>query len=388
MIPFHRQTHYPGELQAISANLSGEVPDGHFNAECGRLLRARLGVLYSTLTPSCTHALELAALTLDISPGDEVIVPSFTFTSTANAFLLRGARLVFADVLPTTQNIDPNEVKRLVTPRTRAIVVVHYAGIACDMEAILAIARPAGIAVVEDAAHALFGEYRGRPLGTIGDIGAFSFHSTKNITCGEGGGFVTNDPEIARAAEIIREKGTNRTDYFNGKVSKYEWLRAGSSLILADLLAAQLFAQLAHVDEIQTKREQIFRRYQTGLAEWATREGVRQPFVPADCNPAWHLYYLVLPSEAVRDRLVAHLGAQGIGSATHYLPLHLTPAGKHLGGKVGEAPVAEEVAVRLLRLPMYTDLSDDEQDRVIEVLHAFGSSPSVKAPRSSACGIA
>ena len=375
MVPFHRPTQVAEELELVSQVLSGQSLDGQFNGECDRFLEKRLGVAYSTLTPSCTHALELAALALEIGPDDEVIVPSFSFPSTANAFLLRGARLVFADIQPDTLNVDPASLERLIGPRTRAIVVVHYAGVACDMDPIMAMADAAGIPVIEDAAHAFLGAYKGRALGTIGAIAAFSFHRTKNFSCGEGGAFVTNDPRVAEIAEIVREKGTNRSEFMRGLVHKYEWVREGSSYVLADLLAAQLLAQFAHADEIQAKRRAIFERYQAGLADWAAAQGVRQPKVPASCDPAWHLYYLTMPSEEVRDGFLSGLRSHHIGAAFHYPALHLTPMGRHLGGKPGDAPVTEAVANRVVRLPFYTDLTEGDQDRVIEVVRSFGDRP-------------
>jgi len=371
MIPLHRPTHVPEELELVSRVLSGQSSNDHFNRACDRLLRDKLGVAYSTLTPSCTHALELAALALEIGPGDEVIVPAFTFPSTANAFLLRGARLVFADIRPDTLNMDPAGLARLITDRTRAIVVLHYAGIACDMDAIMNIAAAAGIPVVEDAAHSLFGAYKGQPLGTIGSIGAFSFHRTKNFCCGEGGAFVTDNPRLADIAEIVREKGTNRSQFMHGLVHKYEWVREGSSYILADLLAAQLSAQLARAQEIQDKRRKVFERYQAGLAGWASAHGVGRPTIQEDCVPAWHLYYLIMNSEEVRDSFLFHLRSHRVDAGFHYLPLHLTPMGRHLGGQVGDAPVTEQMAVRLVRLPFYTDLSEGDQDRVIDVVRSF-----------------
>lgn len=371
MIPFHRPTHVAGELELVSKVLLGRSSGRHFNQECDKLLRDRLGVAYATMTPSCTDALELSALVLDIKPDDEVIVPAFTFTSTANGFLLRGARLVFADIVPETLNVDPASIERLITPRTRAIIVMHYAGIACDMDAIMAIADAAGIPVVEDAAHALFGAYKGRPLGTIGTTGTFSFQNTKNFTCDEGGAFVTNDARLAEIAEVIREKGTNRSQFMRGLLHKYEWVSVGSSYIMAETLAAQLMAQFSQAKEIQDKRKRIFQRYQSGLADWAVAQGVRQPTVPNSCDPAWHLYYLIMPSEEIRDRFLSYLRSREIGAAFHYVSLHLTPMGRSLGGQVGDAPVTERMAAGLVRPPFFTDLSEAEQDRVIEVIKSF-----------------
>lgn len=372
MIPFNLPTRVPDEADYVSRALSPELPEGLFNRECEEILRQRLGCAYATLTPSCTDALELAAMVLEIRPGDQVIVPSFTFPSTANAFLRCGAEVVFADIDPDTLNLDPASVERLIRPRTRAIAVVHYAGVACDMDAIAAAAEAQAIPIVEDAAHALFGAYKGGSLGSLGAVGALSFHRTKNFSCGEGGAFLTNDPRLAAIADVIREKGTNRADFRRGLINKYEWLREGSSYILADLLAAQLRAQLGHAAKIQAKRRRIFERYQVALADWAVATGVRQPVIPAGCDPAWHLYHLILPSEALRTAFLGHLHDHGVSAAFHYLPLHLTPMGRRLGGKVGDAPVTERIAPRLVRLPFYTDLSEADQDRVIEVVRAFG----------------
>lgn len=380
MVPFHQRTRVPEELELITQALSGATPTGHFNKACSRIFREQLGVSYATLTPSCTHALEMAALALDIAPGDEVIVPAFTFTSTANAFLLRGAKLVFADVQPDTLNVDPASLERLITPRTRAIVLLHYAGIACDMDAIMSIADAAGIPVVEDAAHALFGTYRGRQLGTIGAMGTFSFHGTKNFTCDEGGAFLTNDQRLADAAEMIREKGTNRSQFMRGLVHKYQWVREGSSYIQAEILAAQLAAQLGRAPEIQAKRKAVFERYQSGLAAWAAMEGVQQPHVTAGSDPAWHLYHLIMPSEEIRDAFLNHLRDRDIGAAFHYVALHLTPMGQRLGGRLGDAPVTEKAAARLVRLPFYTDLTENEQDEVLDAVHAFKVGSARQAP--------
>jgi dTDP-4-amino-4,6-dideoxygalactose transaminase len=377
MVPFHRPTRVAEELASIAESLrEGQSASASaFGKLCAQRLSETLGVSYAAMTTSCTHALELAALALGVEPGSDVVVPSFTFTSTANAFVLRGARIRFADIQPDTLNLDPRHLDRLVSRDTRAIIAMHYAGVACDMDAIMAIAGAHGATVVEDAAHALFGFYRGRPLGTIGAIGTFSFHRTKNFSCDEGGAFVTDNSDLAEAAEIIREKGTNRAQFLRGMIQKYEWVRDGSSYVLAEILAAQLFAQLEQAAEIQNKRRNIWVRYQDNLRDWAEREGVRQPHVPEGCEPAWHLYYLVMPSPEARDRLLDDLRADGIGAAFHYPPLHLTPMGRRLGGRPGDAPVAEWVAERLLRLPFYTDLSESDQARVVDAVCAFRCGP-------------
>jgi dTDP-4-amino-4,6-dideoxygalactose transaminase len=307
----------------------------------------------------------MTALLLDIKPGDEVIVPSFTFVSTVNAFVLRGAVPVFADIRPDTLNIDETRLEGLITPRTRAILVVHYAGVGCEMDAILALARRHHLAVVEDNAHGLFGRYRGRPLGTFGELATLSFHETKNVSCGEGGALLINEPAYGERAEIIREKGTNRAQFFRGQVDKYTWVDLGSSFLPSDLLAAFLLAQLESADLIQARRRRIWTAYQQELAPWAGREGVRLPVVPAHCEQPYHMFYLLLPSLAERQALIAHLKAQKIMSAFHYVPLHLSPMGLRFGGRPGMCPITEDVSDRLLRLPFYTDMTDGDQARVI-----------------------
>ena len=353
---------------AAAMHLSG---DGMFSRRCHAALEAMTGARKALLTTSCTHALEMAALLLDIAPGDEVIVPSFTFVSTANAFVLRGAIPVFADIRPDTLNIDEAALEGLVSPRTRAIVVVHYAGVACEMDPILEIAERRGIAVVEDNAHGLFGFYRGRKLGTFGALATQSFHETKNISCGEGGALVINDPSLVERAEIIREKGTDRSRFFRGQIDKYTWVDVGSSYLPSDLLAAVLFAQLEQREAIQAKRRRIWNAYHDGLAAWASRSGVTQPTVPAHCEQPYHLYYLLLPSLAARQALIAHLKARGIAAVFHYLPLHLSAMGLRSGARPGDCPVTEDVSDRLLRLPLFNELSAGDVDTVIEAINDF-----------------
>jgi dTDP-4-amino-4,6-dideoxygalactose transaminase len=335
------------------------------------LLEETLGVRRALVTTSCTHALEMAALLLDLGPGDEVIVPDFTFVSTANAFVQRGAQPVFCDVRADTLNLDETQIESLITPRTRAIVPVHYAGVACEMDAILEIAQRHGLAVVEDNAHGLFGKYRGRYLGTLGCLSTQSFHETKNITCGEGGALLINDERFVERAEIIREKGTNRARFFRGQVDKYSWVDIGSSYLMSDVLAAFLYAQLEVWREIQAKRRRLWEQYDEQLAGWAKEQGVRQPIVPQHCEQAWHMYYLLLPTMESRQRLIAHLKERGILAVFHYLPLHLSPYGSRWGGKAGDCPVTEDVSDRLLRLPFYNHLSLREQESVIETVLSF-----------------
>lgn len=345
--------------------------DGMYTRQCHRELEQTLGVHRALLTTSCTHALEMAALLLEIQPGDEVIVPSFTFVSTINAFVLRGAKPVFADIRPDTLNLDESLLPGLVTPRTRAVVPVHYAGVGCEMDAIMEFARQHGVTVVEDNAHGLFGKYRGRYLGTFGDLATQSFHETKNFHCGEGGALLVNNPCYAERAEILREKGTNRSRFFRGQVDKYTWVDVGSSYLPSDILAAFLYAQLEVREMIQERRRRIWDTYAHELGGWAAAHGIRLPVIPDHCQQAYHMFYLLLPDLEARQRLISNLKAQGILSVFHYLPLHLSEMGRRLGGVEGACPVTEAVSDRLLRLPFYTGLGIDDQQRVIEAVLAF-----------------
>ena len=351
-----------------SGKLSG---DGPFTRRCHQLLQETLDVPRALLTTSCTHALEMAALLLDIGPGDEVIVPSFTFVSSANPFVLRGARPVFADIRPDTLNIDERHIERLATTRTRAIVVVHYAGVGCEMDTIGELAKHIGAAVVEDNAHGLFGRYKGRNLGTFGLLAALSFHETKNLTCGEGGALLLNDLSMYARAEVVREKGTDRSKFFRGEVDKYGWVDQGSSYLPSELLAAMLVAQLEGAAAIQTARRDLWNRYKSELAEWAISRRILLPTVPDWCEQSFHMFYLLLPSEESRDGLVAHLKARGILAVSHYQPLHSSTMGRSQGGRPGDCPVTEHVAARVLRLPFYTNMTAREQETVIDALLAW-----------------
>ena len=372
-IPFNRPGLAGNELRYIQESVdSGRISgDGVFTEKCRRLLEELLGARQVLLTTSCTTALELAALLLDLGPGDEVIMPAFTFVSTANAVVLRGARPVFADIRPDTLNLDERLLPAIVTPRTRAILPVHYAGVGCEMDAILTAARQHGLEVIEDNAHGLFGAYRGRPLGSLGGLAAQSFHETKNISCGEGGALVINDERYAERAEILREKGTNRSRMFRGLVDKYTWVDVGSSALPSDILAAFLYAQLEARDSIQAKRRRIWERYARELPSWARGLGIRLPSVPEHCEQPYHLFFIVTASLDQRTRLIAHLKQRGILAVFHYLPLHLSEMGQRLGGKPGDCPVTEDLSDRVLRLPLYNDLGETEQAYVIESLHAF-----------------
>ena len=345
--------------------------DGVFTKKCHTFLQDELGVDRALLTTSCTHALEMTALLLDIQPGDEVIIPSFTFVSTVNAFALRGAHPVFADVRPDTLNIDETKLEALITPRTRAIVVVHYAGVGCEMDAILALADRYGLSVIEDNAHGLFGKYKGRLLGTFGSMATQSFHETKNIICGEGGALLINDPQYSERAEIIREKGTNRSLFFRGQVDKYTWVDIGSSFLPSDILAAFLYAQLEAKDQIQASRGRIWNRYDNDLRDWAALHDIRLPIVPEYCEQPYHMYYVLMPSLDSRQALINHLKARDILAVFHYQPLHLSTMGQKFGGKMGDCPVTEDISDRLLRLPLFNDYTEQEQTQVIEALYDF-----------------
>jgi dTDP-4-amino-4,6-dideoxygalactose transaminase len=372
-IPFNKPAIVGDELRYIrqaveSGHLSG---DGEFTKRCSALLERELGVGRALLTTSCTHALEMCALLLDVQPGDEVVVPSFAFVSTVNAWVLRGARPVFVDVRPDTLNLDEKLVAERVGPRTKAIVALHYAGVACEMDELGRIAREAGASLVEDAAHALFGSYRGRALGSLGRLATLSFHETKNVSCGEGGALLVNDPALVERAEILREKGTNRSRFFRGEIDKYTWVDLGSSWLPSEVLAAYLWAQLEARERIQRGRERVWRRYRDELAGWAQAHDVRLPVLPPDCGPAWHMFQLVLPSPGARQRLTEHLRARSILAVFHYLPLHLSPMGRRLGGRPGDCPVTEDLSDRLLRLPFYNGLAEADQGEVIDAVRAF-----------------
>ncbi|MEO8617175.1 MAG: dTDP-4-amino-4,6-dideoxygalactose transaminase [Luteolibacter sp.] len=345
--------------------------DGPFTKKCHTFLENQLGVHKALLTTSCTDALEMSALLLGIEPGDEVVLPSFTFVSTVNAFVLHGAIPVFCDIRPDTLNLDEKAIEHLIGPKTKAIIPVHYAGIACEMDAIVEIARRHGVPIVEDNAHGLFGKYRGRYLGTFGDMATQSFHETKNFNCGEGGALLINDAAYAERAEILREKGTNRSRFFRGQVDKYTWVDIGSSFLPSDMLAAYLFAQFETSLEIQEIRKRIWTYYQKHLAAWASENGVRLPIVPEHCEQAYHMFYLLLPTLEDRQAMIAHLRALGITSPFHYLPLHISDKGREFGGRAGDCPITEDVSDRLLRLPFYNDLSEAGLERVVTGVISF-----------------
>ncbi len=329
----------------------------------------------------------MAALLLNIRPGDEVVVPSFTFVSTANAFALRGARVVFADIRRDTLNMDENQLSTLITSRTRAIVPVHYAGVGCEMETILSIAERKGIFVVEDNAHGLFARYKGKCLGTFGSLATQSFHETKNLICGEGGALVVNDSQFIERAEILREKGTNRSRFFRGQVDKYTWVDIGSSYLPSDILAAFLYAQLEQRDTVLKRRQAIWRCYHRNLSEWAANNNVALPYEPPNCDPPYHMFYLIMPSLAARTALIEHLRSKGIMAVFHYVPLHLSEMGRSFGGRDGACPVTEWASDRLVRLPFFNDITESEQAEVIEAITRFEAMPKV-ATASSLLGAA
>lgn len=372
-VPFNRVSLAGSEFRYMeealaTLHISG---DGMFTARCQTWLEQRLGIHKALLTTSCTHALEMSAFLLEPAPGSEVIVPSFTFPSTVNAFVLRGAVPVFADIRPDTCNIDEAGIEALITPRTRAIVVVHYAGVGCQMDTIMQIAAHYGLAVIEDNAHGLLGRYRGRNLGTFGVLATQSFHETKNITCGEGGALLINDPALVERAEIIRQKGTNRARFFRGEVDRYSWVDRGSSYLPSDLLAGFLLAQLEAADRIQEQRKLVWQRYWEALEPLVAGNGFSLPKIPPDCEQAYHMFYLLMPSLEKRQALIAHLQSRDIFATFHYVPLHSSTAGIKYGKPGARCPVTECVSSRLLRLPFFASLEPGQQFRVVDAIRDF-----------------
>ena len=351
-----------------SNQLSGNGP---FTIKTESLIESTLMNSRTLLTTSCTHALEMSALLANLQPGDEVIVPSYTFVSTASAFALYGARPVFVDSRSDTLNIDESKIEAAITPRTRAICVVHYGGVACDMEQILQIANKHKLLLVEDNAHGLFAKYKGRYLGTFGALATQSFHETKNIICGEGGALIINDESMVERAEILREKGTNRSRFLRGQVDKYTWVDIGSSWVMSDLLAAILWGQLQRADEINSQRVAIWNRYDKGLCDWADRHEILTPFVPNGCEHVGHVYHLRFRESKQRTRFIAHMKESEISCVFHYQPLHASPVGQRFGGFLGQCPVAEHAGDCLVRLPVYNTLTESDQTRVIETAANF-----------------
>lgn len=344
--------------------------DGPFTKRCHEWLEAQTGSRRALLTHSCTAALEMSALLLDISPGDEIIMPSYTFVSTANAFVLRGGVPVFVDIREDTLNIDERLIEAAITSRTKAIAVVHYAGVSCEMDTIMDIAKRHGLTVVEDAAQGVMASYKGRPLGSIGDLGAYSFHETKNVISGEGGALLINSEEYIQRAEIIREKGTDRSRFFRGQVDKYTWQEVGSSFLPGELIAAFLWAQLEEAERITRERMASWQRYHERLASFEESGRLRRPIIPSECHHNAHMYYVLLDAESDREKVLAEFRQQNIGAVFHYVPLHSSPAGRRYGRIHGQMQVTDKQSARLVRLPLWVGLTTDEQDRVLDTLLA------------------
>ena len=377
-VPFNKPSFSGKELEYIKeAVLSGKISgDAEFTEKCSRLLEEKFNIKKVLLTTSCTHALELASILIDLKKEDEVIVPSFTFVSTVNSFALRGAKPVFVDIRTDTKNIDENLIEEKITKRTKAIYPVHYAGIACAMDRIMDIAKRHNLYVIEDAAQGINAKYKNQFLGTIGDLGCFSFHETKNVICGEGGALVLNNEQFIQRAEIIREKGTNRSQFFRGEVDKYTWVDIGSSYLPSDVLAAFLYAQLENMDKINFARKKIFNRYMEELID--LRDKVELPNIPRECESNYHMFYLLLESEKERDNLMMYLSEKGIRSVFHYVPLHSSPMGLKLGYSKGDLPVTEDISGRLLRLPFYNNMTEEEQAFVVSEINSYFLKSSLK----------
>ena len=372
-IPFNRADIGKHDLELLSESISaGHISgNGPFTKQAEARITEILGNDKTLLTTSCTHALEMAALLLRLQPGDEVIVPAFTFVSTASAFMLYGAKPIFVDVRQDTLNIDIDQVEAAITSRTKAICVVHYGGIACEMERLVKISRDHNLVLIEDNAHGLFAKYKGKYLGTFGSLATQSFHETKNITCGEGGALIINDPSLSERAEILREKGTDRTKFLRGQVDKYTWVDVGSSWVISDLLAAILYGQLLRADEIYLQRIKIWSRYHNELASWASSNSVITPTVPDGCEHTGHVYHLRFQRGIQRDKFIEHLKNLGIYAVFHYQPLHLSTVGRSIGGKDGQFPITESAGDCLIRLPLFNTMSEDEQSHVIESVKVF-----------------
>ena len=373
MIDFNRPAFVGSELEYIQDAIHRGMlcGDGIYTKKCSQWMEKEFDVSRVMLTTSCTHALEMAAFLCDIQPGDEVIMPSYTFVSTADAFVLRGAKIVFVDIRPDTMNLDEKLIEQAITPKTKVIVPVHYAGVACEMDTIMDIAHRHGLKVVEDAAQGVDACYKGKALGTIGDFGCYSLHETKNFTMGEGGALLFQKEEYLEKAEILREKGTDRSKFFRGQVDKYRWMDYGSSYLPSELNAAYLYAQLEAKDKIQKKRMEIYEYYHRNLADLAAEGKVEQPYVPQECEHNAHMYYLKVKDMKVRTRLLAYLRENGICSVFHYVPLHSAPAGQKFGRFAGEDVYTTKESERLLRLPMFYNLDMEDVKRIVDVIHKF-----------------
>ena len=373
LVPFNWPNLDSRDVELLNqAILAGHVSgNGPFTKQAEETITSTLGCSKTLLTTSCTHALEMAALLLRLQPDDEVIVPAFTFVSTASAFKLYGAKPVFVDVRRDTLNIDPDQVESAITSKTKAICIVHYGGVACDMERLVSISEKYGLVLIEDNAHGLFAKYKGKYLGTFGAMATQSFHETKNLTCGEGGALVVNDPKLGERAEILREKGTDRTKFLRGQVDKYTWVDVGSSWVMSDLLAAILCGQLERADEIYASRMHIWNRYHVELVDWADSKRVLLPTVPPGCEHTGHVYHLRLNDVDQRDKFIAHLKRSGILAVFHYQPLHLSTVGRTLGGKEGQCPVTEKAGDCLVRLPLFNSMTDEQQSQIIQTVKEF-----------------
>ncbi len=371
-IPFNRVDIQGNEIKYISKAIEyGHISgDGTYTKKCNSLIEEALGVKKSLLTTSCTHALEMSSLLMNIKPGDEVIIPSYTFVSTVNAFVLGGAKPIFCDIKNDTLNIDESKIECLITEKTKAIVVVHYAGVGCEMNYIMKLAKKYNLFVIEDNAHGLFAKYNDKYLGTFGELSTLSFHETKNFSCGEGGSIIINDEKLIDRAEIIREKGTNRSEFFRGQIDKYTWVDMGSSYLPSDILASFLYAQFEKRYEIQDKRKIIWKYYFNNLLSWADANNVRLPHVPLNCEQAYHMFYLVFDNLDNRSRFIKEMKHYGVSCAFHYLPLNDAPMGNKFGWGKGDCPVTEDISERLVRLPFYNNLLPNI-DYVIESITSF-----------------
>ncbi len=373
MMPFVRPYLTGKEAEYVNQAVStGQLAsDGRFTKACAALMEQQFGIRKVLMTPSCTAALEMAAMLCDLGPGDEVILPSYTFVSTANAIVLRGAKPVFIDIRPDTLNLDETLIEEAITPRTKAIFPVHYAGVACEMERIMTIAAKHNLLVVEDAAQGVNATYQGRALGSLGQLGCYSFHETKNYICGEGGALCINDPALIERAEIIREKGTNRSRFLRGQVDKYTWVEVGSSYLPSELAMAFLYGQLENLDSIQTARQRVFDYYRERLSFLESMGVARLPTVPESCRANYHMFYLVVENGTTRDALLSYLRENGIGAVFHYVPLHTSPMGRSLGYREGSLPETESLSQRIIRLPFFGGITTAEQDLVVERITAF-----------------
>ena len=373
MIPFNKpyvaKNEYEYIRQAIESNhISG---DGTFTRKCNQFLEEALGSKKALLTTNCTHALDMAAILLDLREGDEVIVPSFTFVSTVNALVLRGAKPKFVDIRPDTLNMDENLIEAAINQHTKAIFVVHYAGVGCEMDKILELAHKYDLKIVEDNAHGLFGKYKDKKLGTFGCLATQSFHETKNFSCGEGGALIINDASFVDRAEIIREKGTNRSRFFRGQIDKYTWVDMGSSYLPSDILSAILYSHFEEADKIQSTRRHIWETYYERLKAWASENNVRLPYIPDHCEQSYHIFYLLFPNLEKRQAFIRYMKENDILTVFHYVPLHTADMGRGFGYKQGDLPVTEAISDSLVRLPLFNSMTDAEQEKIIQAILTY-----------------